>query len=318
MATISPAGPSSPTSAGALLAAIRDGTAVTRADLARHFGLARSTVAQRVDALLAAGLVYEAGGSTSTGGRPPTVLAFNQSAGIVLVADLGATHARIAVSDLAGTPLAETTADQDIALGPEEVLGWTSERFAELLQQSGHTAARGARHRHRRAGPGRVLHRPAGQPADHARLGRLLDPRLVRRSLRRTAGARRQRREHHGPRRALDPLARHRAPAARQGRHGHRLRHRRRRTDPPRRARRGRRHRPHPRHRRGRRLHMRQRRLPGGRGRRPGAGQAVGRRGRRRRQQPRRRAAGARRRRRPRCAWCATPAARSARCSPGR
>ena len=141
MATISPAGPSSPTSAGALLAAIRDGTAVTRADLARHFGLARSTVAQRVDALLAAGLVYEAGGSTSTGGRPPTVLAFNQSAGIVLVADLGATHARIAVSDLAGTPLAETTADQDIALGPEEVLGWTSERFTELLKQSGHTAA---------------------------------------------------------------------------------------------------------------------------------------------------------------------------------
>ena len=141
MATTSPPGPSSPTSAGALLAAIRDGTAATRADLARHFGLARSTVAQRVDALLAADLVYEAGGSTSTGGRPPTVLAFNQSAGIVLVADLGATHARVAVSDLAGTPLAETTADRDIALGPEAVLGWTSERFAELLEQSGHTAA---------------------------------------------------------------------------------------------------------------------------------------------------------------------------------
>ena len=141
MSTISPAGPSSPTSAGALLVAIRDGTAVTRADLARHFGLARSTVAQRVDALLAARLVYEAGGSTSTGGRPPTVLAFNESAGIVLVADLGATHARIALSDLAGTPLAETTADKDIALGPEEVLGWTSQRFAELLEQTGHSPA---------------------------------------------------------------------------------------------------------------------------------------------------------------------------------
>ncbi len=137
---ISPPGPSSPTSAGALLAAIRDGTAVTRAELARHFGLARSTVAQRVDALLAAELVYEAGGSTSTGGRPPTVLAFNQSAGIVLVADLGATHARVAVSDLAGAPLAETAADMAIAAGPHEVLGWTSERFGELLEQTGHSA----------------------------------------------------------------------------------------------------------------------------------------------------------------------------------
>jgi predicted NBD/HSP70 family sugar kinase len=141
MSTTSPAGPSSPTSVGALLGAIRNGTAVTRADLARHFGLSRSTVAQRVDALLAADLVYEAGGSTSTGGRPPTVLAFNQSAGIVLVADLGATHARVAVSDLAGTPLAETAADLAIALGPEAVLGWTSERFTELLEQTGHSAA---------------------------------------------------------------------------------------------------------------------------------------------------------------------------------
>ena len=51
---------------------IREGVAVTRADLARETGLARSTVAQRVDALLEQGLVYEAGGSASTGGRPAT------------------------------------------------------------------------------------------------------------------------------------------------------------------------------------------------------------------------------------------------------
>jgi predicted NBD/HSP70 family sugar kinase len=72
-------------SPGDLLSLIRDGAAVTRADLARHTGLARSTVAQRVDALLTSGLVVEAGGSTSTGGRPPTVLAFNHRAGVVLV-----------------------------------------------------------------------------------------------------------------------------------------------------------------------------------------------------------------------------------------
>ena len=133
-------GPSTPTSAGALLGAIRDGAAVTRADLARHFGLARSTVAQRVDALLAAGLVYEAGGGTSTGGRPAAVLAFNHATGVVLAVDLGATHARVALSDLAGTLLAETAADLDIARGPDEVLGWASDRFAELLEHSGHTA----------------------------------------------------------------------------------------------------------------------------------------------------------------------------------
>ena len=139
MAINTPAGSSSPTSAGALLGAIREGKAVTRADLARYAGLARSTVAQRVDALLAAGLVVEGGGSASTGGRPASVLAFNHAAGVVLVADLGATHARLAVVDLAGTPLAETAADMDIARGPEEVLGWASQRLAELLEQTGHT-----------------------------------------------------------------------------------------------------------------------------------------------------------------------------------
>lgn len=132
---------SSPTSAGALLQLIREGVAVTRADIARHTGLARSTVAQRVDALLAAGFVYEAGGSTSTGGRPPTVLAFNHAAGVVLVADLGATHARLAVSDLDGTPLAEHAANMEIERGPDEVLTWVSERFAALLEEVGRSAA---------------------------------------------------------------------------------------------------------------------------------------------------------------------------------
>src|SRR3954452_5472088 len=119
--------------AGSMLRLIRDGEAVTRAALARRTGLARSTVAQRVDALLAHELVYEAGGEASTGGRPATVLAFNHHAGVVLVADLGATHSRLAVSDLAGTPLAEIAFDFDVARDPEAVLGWVHERFEELL-----------------------------------------------------------------------------------------------------------------------------------------------------------------------------------------
>jgi predicted NBD/HSP70 family sugar kinase len=124
-----------PAGAGAVLKLIREGEAVTRADLARHTGLARSTVAQRVDALLAHKLVIEAGGSESTGGRPPTVLAFNHEVGVVLAADLGATHSRLGVSDLSGTPLAEIAADIDIALGPERVLEWVHERFGELLRK---------------------------------------------------------------------------------------------------------------------------------------------------------------------------------------
>jgi predicted NBD/HSP70 family sugar kinase len=129
--------PTSPTGAGRVLSLIRDGEAVTRADLARRTGLARSTVAQRVEALLAHELVYEAGGSASTGGRPPTVLAFNRAAGVVLVADLGATHSRLAVSDLAGAPLAERAYESDVAREPAEVLAWVHSCFGELLSAAG-------------------------------------------------------------------------------------------------------------------------------------------------------------------------------------
>jgi predicted NBD/HSP70 family sugar kinase len=125
--------------AGAVLRLIRSGTAVTRASLAAETGLARSTVTQRVDALIAAGLIHEAGETVSTGGRRPARLAFNHRAGVVLSADLGATHSRLAVSDLAGTPLVEMRLDLDIGLGPIPVLEAVHERLLELLEQAGRT-----------------------------------------------------------------------------------------------------------------------------------------------------------------------------------
>jgi predicted NBD/HSP70 family sugar kinase len=125
--------------AGIMLELIRDGAAVTRAELVRRTGLSRSTIAHRLDVLIANQLVRESGASASTGGRPPTTLAFNPGAGMVLVADLGATHARLALTDLAGETWAEEERKLDIAAGPERVLGAVHERFATLLRD----AARG-------------------------------------------------------------------------------------------------------------------------------------------------------------------------------
>src|SRR5258708_25741460 len=71
---------------GAVLALFRDGRARTRADLVHLTGLARSTVTQRLDALLAAGLLVPDGKSASTGGRPPTQFRFNASGGVLLIA----------------------------------------------------------------------------------------------------------------------------------------------------------------------------------------------------------------------------------------
>jgi predicted NBD/HSP70 family sugar kinase len=123
--------------AGAMLELIRDGAAVTRSELVRRTGLSRSTVAHRLDVLIANRLVHENGTSPSTGGRPPAALAFNPGAGVVLAADLGATHARLAATDLAGGVLAEEAHDLDIAQGPQPVLDGVHERFSALLRTAG-------------------------------------------------------------------------------------------------------------------------------------------------------------------------------------
>jgi predicted NBD/HSP70 family sugar kinase len=124
-------------SAGAVLRVIRDAGTLTRAELVRRTGLARSTVAQRIDTLLKHELIVEAGVNDSTGGRPPTSVTFNDGSGVVLSADLGATHSRLAVSDLGGGQLAEIGIDLDIAEGPNAVLGIVHEKFGRLLEDVG-------------------------------------------------------------------------------------------------------------------------------------------------------------------------------------
>ncbi|GAA1477630.1 ROK family protein [Nocardioides aestuarii] len=116
---------------------LRDGRPRTRAQLAETSGLARSTITSRIDTLLRLGLVVPIGDAASTGGRPPSLLAFNPAARVVAGIDLGASHARAALADLSGTVLAERRADLDIAEGPEMVLGWATSVVAELLGEVG-------------------------------------------------------------------------------------------------------------------------------------------------------------------------------------
>lgn len=112
---------------------LRDGAPRTRAQLADASGMARSTIAARIDVLMRLGLVAPYGDGVSTGGRPPSLLALNPRARVVAGVDIGATHATAGLADLAGTVLAERRADIDVATGPEKVLGWAEKVVGELL-----------------------------------------------------------------------------------------------------------------------------------------------------------------------------------------
>jgi predicted NBD/HSP70 family sugar kinase len=127
-------------SAGYLLWLVRTGHANTRAELQRQTGLARSTVGQRLDALRAAGFLRTDGVHASGGGRPPAKLEFNHDHGLILAADLGATHARLALFDLADSALAESVAPLRISDGPDRILRWMTEEFHALLGQAGRPA----------------------------------------------------------------------------------------------------------------------------------------------------------------------------------
>src|SRR4051812_24338612 len=133
------------TGAGGVLKLIRDGRATTRTELAQQSGLSRSTLAERVQSLLALDLLEEVTGIASTGGRPPATLTFNPSAGVVLVADLDGSRSRVAVCDLAAKPLAERSFTFDPALAPAAVLSEIHAGLGLLLESGGiaPTRARG-------------------------------------------------------------------------------------------------------------------------------------------------------------------------------
>jgi predicted NBD/HSP70 family sugar kinase len=122
-------------SPGALVQHLRLHGPCTRRELSEFAGVPLPVIGGWVASLLEAGLVEELRG-LSTGGRPAGRIAFNCGAGVVLVADLGRTHSRLAVADLGGTPIAERPSDRSLAEGPEEILRWVVSTFTELLHEA--------------------------------------------------------------------------------------------------------------------------------------------------------------------------------------
>ena len=115
-----------------LLDLIRARGTATRAELLDETGWGRSVLTQRLAELMDIGLVSDAGTGRSTGGRAPREVRFHREAAAVAGANLGATSIDIAVTDLAGEPLATYEEAWDIARGPEATL----DRLETLIEQT--------------------------------------------------------------------------------------------------------------------------------------------------------------------------------------
>jgi predicted NBD/HSP70 family sugar kinase len=128
-----PIGRVSPDSPGAVLQLIRSGQISSRSEIARLTGVSASTAALRVQALVDHGYLQEAGDGESHGGRRPRRLRVRTDAGIVAAADLGSSHASLALFDLGGRLLTERSSSIRVQDGPETVLGWVHGQVQDML-----------------------------------------------------------------------------------------------------------------------------------------------------------------------------------------
>lgn len=115
---------------------IASGAARSRSEIAAALRLAPSTVGMRVQTLLDAGVLREAGDGASRGGRRPRILQLAE-AGTILTVDLGGGHARIGRHTLSGSLDRMEMIPIDLREGPDVTL----ERISGVLNHLGKDAS---------------------------------------------------------------------------------------------------------------------------------------------------------------------------------
>jgi len=122
------------TRAGDLLQLLRsNATGYSRADLLEITGMARSTLYERLDALFAAGLVYESTPLRSQRGRPPRAVRFDDRNKLVVCIEVGHTHAGIHLLSLRREIVAAARVPVHIADSQETVANQVIQVALELL-----------------------------------------------------------------------------------------------------------------------------------------------------------------------------------------
>lgn len=116
----------------AVVRCFRDQAELTRSNIQEITGLSRVTVSQRVQKLLAEKILIETDSVASSGGRKATVLSINPNGGFIGIVDFAATTFSIALSNLRGEVIQNTTSRIDISDGPKKTLPEAIKAITEL------------------------------------------------------------------------------------------------------------------------------------------------------------------------------------------
>src|SRR5215813_2890793 len=121
-----------------LLALLRDGGSLSRAELADELGVPRARALAEVDSLIAKGLVREAGPASSRGGRRSTLVELDPGMRFAAI-DLGASSIDVEITDGRLEPLAAYGEPADIRSGPKTILRRVNEILAKLSAEGAFT-----------------------------------------------------------------------------------------------------------------------------------------------------------------------------------
>ena len=139
----------------AVLKLLREEGPFARAEIARHLQLSPPTITRIVASLIESGLVLEQEVGSSTGGRPPTLLEFNASAGSVVGVYIGQQMTG-ALANLGGQVLARSS--KDSVPGDAGVQRLTA-LITDLMEEA---EAQGLRVRGVAVGAPSIVHFPEG------------------------------------------------------------------------------------------------------------------------------------------------------------
>jgi glucokinase-like ROK family protein len=121
-----------------LLRLLRDTGALSRAELADRLAVPRPRLLTELDALVATGLIREAGPAASRGGRRSTLVELNPELRFAAV-DLGATSIDVEITDGRLEPVAAYAEPADIRSGPKAILQRVNEILAKFAVERAFT-----------------------------------------------------------------------------------------------------------------------------------------------------------------------------------
>ena len=116
-----------------IISHVRSARSTTRPEIALSTSLSRTLATKFIDIACELNLIRNGELAQSTGGRAARLLNFNESAGSILVAELGATGFQVAASDLSGNLIGSSYIEADVSKGPEFVLSLVEKSFDSII-----------------------------------------------------------------------------------------------------------------------------------------------------------------------------------------